>query len=164
MHRPKPLSSTHEMYLKVLRQVGGERGVARLSDLARGLGVSPGTVSTVLEKLASHHLVEHQRYSFVALTPEGNSIAECVLRRYETIRTLLTEVLGVEPETAAIDACMMEHAVSPTTVSRMRSFLRGFRGGEVGVPRVTKHSPRTDPCSRCEALGVCQAEAPAPAR
>ncbi len=162
MHRAKPLSSTHEMYLKVLREVGGKRGVARTSDLARGLGVSPGTVSSVLEKLVSHHLVEHQRYSFVALTPEGSSVAECVLRRYETIRTLLTEVLGVEPQTAAVDACMMEHAVSPTTVRRMRSFLRLVHSGEIAVPRAPRRSSRTDPCSQCEALGVCQAAAPAP--
>src|SRR5262245_28801054 len=112
MHRPKPLTATHEMYLKVLHQVGGNRGVARVTDLARGLVVSAATVSLGLKRLEGLHLVEHDRYGHVALTEVGSSVAECVVHRYDVIRSLLVDVLGVNPETAAIDACMMEHAVS----------------------------------------------------
>jgi len=156
MHRPKPISSTHEMYLKVLHQVGGQRGVARLTDLARGLGVSPGTVSGVLHKLEDMHLVEHQRYGFVALTREGNGVAECVLRRYETIRALLTDVLGVDAETAAVDACMMEHAASQTTVDRMRALLARLRDPRVRIGAVPRRC-QSELCAVCKPLGVCGA-------
>ena len=158
MHRHKPLSETQEMYLKTLYQVGGPKEIARVGDLADGLGVSPGTVSTVLKKLHELHLVEHERYGLVSLTPTGNRVAECVVRRFEVLRDVLVELLGIDPDTAAVDACMMEHAVSPMTVNRMRTLLDRLRAGKVtGIAR-SLALKRSDPCARCEALGSCQAE------
>ncbi len=159
MHRKKSLSESHEMYLKTLYRIRAEREVARVRDLARGLGVSPGTVTSVLKKLELKHLVSHERYGAVTLTAEGSRVAECVLRRFETLRTVLVEVFGIDPEVAAVDACMMEHAVSPHTVRRMESLLRSRRGGGPGTGRRTGRAPQSDPCERCEALGACQAEA-----
>ena len=115
------------MYLKALHEARGDHGVSRVGDLARRLDVSPCTVSSVLKKLERMHLVDHERYGLVALTPDGSGVAECVIRRYDTIHSLLVEVLGVDPATAAIDACMMEHAVSPATVERMQELLRLHR-------------------------------------
>jgi DtxR family Mn-dependent transcriptional regulator len=163
MHRKKLLSDIHEMYLKTLYSVRGKHDAARVADLADGLGVGPGTASEVLKKLVRLHLVDHERYGLVALTPAGNKVAECVLRRFETVRDILVEVFGVDPETASVDACMMEHAVSPATVNRMKAFLRRVRAGAVSLPRRRGRVPPNDPCSRCESLGVCQASATAAA-
>lgn len=156
MHRSKSLTATHEMYLKVLHQVGGERGVARVTDLARGLGVSPATVSTGLKRLEKLHFIEHDRYGYVALTDVGGGVAECVLHRYETIHALLTKVLGVDPETAAVDACMMEHAVSQETVDRMRTLVDRLESNRIRVGSVPRKF-RTDLCLNCVATGVCGA-------
>jgi DtxR family Mn-dependent transcriptional regulator len=156
MHRDKPISETHEMYLKTLYSVRGPHEVAHVRDLANGLNVSPATVSGVLKKLERLRLVDHERYGLVALTPAGSRVAECVLRRFETIRNLLVEVLGVDPETAAVDACMMEHGVSPATVNRMQWLLARVRAGTATLP-TRRALPKSDPCSRCEALEACQA-------
>ena len=156
MHREKAISSTHEMYLKTLYEVRGRHQVARSRDLATALGVKPGTVSGVLKKLTELKLVDHERYGVVSLTPAGISVAECLLRRYDTIRDVLVEVFGVEPETAAEDACMMEHAVSPGTVKRMSTVLGRLRAGEIAFPECGR--PGEDgACARCEAAGVCLA-------
>ncbi len=156
MHRDNPISSTHEMYLKVLHESRGEHGISRVSDLAKKLDVSPGTVSSVLKKLERMHLVEHERYGFVALTPDGSGVAECVIRRYETIRALLVDVLGVEPETAAVDACMMEHAVSPDTVARMQELLDRHRRPKARAP-LPRRRRRGNLCEGCARNGVCRA-------
>ena len=144
------------MYLKALHEARGEHGVSRVGDLARRLQVSPGTVSTVLKKLEGMHLVRHERYGFVVLTADGNDVAECVIRRYETVRALLVEILGVDPETAAIDACMMEHAVSPSTVERMQELLKRHRGRRVHRP-LPRRRRRGNLCEGCRPLGVCRA-------
>jgi DtxR family Mn-dependent transcriptional regulator len=157
MHRPKSLSETHEMYLKTLYHVRGDHEVAHVRDLADGLGVSPGTVSGVLKKLERLRLVDHERYGVVTLTLAGNRVAECVVRRFEVLRDVLVEVFGVDPETAAVDACMMEHAVSPATANRMRALLDQVRSGKARLPRRGGRPSRRDPCSRCEALETCQA-------
>ena len=161
MHRRKPLSETHEMYLKALYGIRTEHEVARVRDLAQSLGVSPGTVTSVLKKLERQRLVNHERYGVVALTAAGTRVAECVLRRFETIRNVLVEVFGIDSRTAELDACMMEHAVSPTTVHHMRSFMMRSRGRRAPARKGGERASRRDPCSKCEALGICQAAAKA---
>jgi DtxR family Mn-dependent transcriptional regulator len=156
MHRQKQLSSAHEMYLKVLYEVRSKHEVARVRDVARSLGVSPGAVSGALKKLETAGFVEHEPYGVVALTPTGVAVAECMVRRHDTIRDVLVEVFGVDPGNAAEDACMMEHAVSPATINRMLSTLRRLRDGAIVIP--SDPLPReSEHCAECEALGFCQA-------
>lgn len=158
MHKkPHALSDTHEMYLKTLLQVRGSHDVARVRDVARGLGLTPGTVSSVVKKLGTMDLVEHDRYGFVALTAKGLDVAHCVQRRFETIRDVLVEVLGVDPDTAGEDACAMEHVVSPKTFNRMRALLERVRSGRVDVGLLPTRIAVKDACARCEARGSCQA-------
>ncbi len=156
MHRDHPISSTHEMYLKVLHEARGEHGVSRVGDLARRLDVSPGTVSTVLKSLERMNFVRHERYGLVSLTKDGSDVAECVIRRYETIRALLVEILGVNPETAAIDACMMEHAVSQVTADRMQALLELHRSRRALAP-ISRRTRRGHLCNGCKRRGVCRA-------
>ena len=157
MHRKKPISETYEMYLKTLYSVRGHHDVARVRDLAGGLGLSPGTVSGVLKKLEALHLVEHERYGLIALTSAGSRVAECVHRRFETLRDVLVEVFGIDPETAAADACMMEHAVSPATANRMRAVLEQARAGKLTIPKRRGRADAVNPCALCETEGFCRA-------
>ena len=135
MHSEDGLSQTHEMYLKVLYRLQLANEFGRVRDLAKGLGVTPSTVSAVLKKLEHAGFVIHDRYGVVKLTPAGIRVAECVVRRFEIIKQLLIEVLGLDTEAAEVDACMMEHAVSPATVNRMESLLRLVKTGEILVQR-----------------------------
>ena len=57
MHFQEGLSPTHEMYLKVLYRLQLQNQVGRVRDMAKGLGVTPSTVSAVLKKL------EHARFA-----------------------------------------------------------------------------------------------------
>ena len=158
MHGPEPVSSTQEMYLKALYRLSREKPVARVRDIAAELGVTPGTVSLRLGKLKELGCVEQERYGGVQLTPAGEAIARCVIRRYETLKSLLVEVFGIDPETADSDACKMEHAVSPTTVNRMETLIRRLRDGDSISANDLASSYRTlrQPCAECEALGVCR--------
>ena len=161
MHREKQLSPTHEMYLKVLYQVRADYEVARVRDISRGLGVNPGTVTSTLKRLEKMGFVKHDRYGVVALTPAGVNVAECMIRRFETIKGLLVEVLSVDLETAEVDACMMEHAVSPATVNRMEALLFLAREGRVDIGKRLSQVKRSDSscADKCETMGSCQAAA-----
>jgi len=159
MHRQEPVSTTQEMYLKVLLQLSESRPIGRVRDIARELGVTPGTVSLRLTKLKELGLVDQERYGGVLLTPVGEAIARCVVRRFETLRTLLIEVFGIDPEIAEFDACQMEHAVSPTTVNRMNSLIERLRAGEsISRGDLADWNRRVGlRCTDCEALGYCRA-------
>lgn len=155
MHREKPVSPVQEMYLKTLYRVRGRNEVARSRALSEALGVTPGTVSGVLKKLTEMGLVEHERYGVVVLTDAGVAIAECMLRRFETIRDVLVEVFGVNSETAAEDACAMEHTASPATIRGMLEVLHRSRSRS-GLP-----VPHDVTCDSCAAAKTCKAVASA---
>lgn len=159
MHGEEGLSTTHEMYLKVLYRQQMENEVGRVRDLAKGLGVTPGTVCAVLKKLEHAGLVLHDHYGTVKLTPAGIRVAECVVRRFDIIRGLLIEVFGLDTGAAEVDACTMEHAVSPATINRMESMLQLVRTGEIVVQPLHQVGPSVSTCSDCEVTGTCQAVA-----
>jgi len=157
MHGEQGLSTTHEMYLKVLYRLQQENDVGRVRDMAKGLGVTPSTVSAVLKKLEMAGLVVHDRYGIVKLTPAGTRVAECVVRRFEIIRTFLIDVLRLDAEAAAIDACTMEHAVSPATVNRLELLVQRIGRGHMVLPPMSAPESSGSICADCEASGTCQA-------
>ena len=159
MHGDGGLSSTHEMYLKVLYRLQVENDVGRVRDMAKGLGVTPSTVSAVLKKLEHSGLVLHDHYGMIRLTPAGMRVAQCVVRRFDVIRAFLMDVLRLDAESAEVDACMMEHAVSPATVNRMESLVHLVKTGVVVVAPARRLQKAVSVCSECEAAGSCQAEA-----
>jgi DtxR family Mn-dependent transcriptional regulator len=161
MHREQPVSTTHQMYLKVLYRLSFDHPVGRVRDIAKELGVTPGTVSTGLNRLQETGFVERERYGGVQLTPPGTAIARCITRRFEVLKTLLTEVFGVDGETAELDACSMEHAVSPVTVNRMESLIERLRAGDSIDLETLANLNRTvgSRCAECAAVGMCQAAA-----
>lgn len=159
MHREEPVSATHQMYLKALYRLSQDHPVGRVRDLANELNVTPGTVSTGLNKLQELGLVDRERYGGAQLTPAGAAVAHCVIRRFETLKGLLIEVFGVEPEAAEADACLMEHAVGPATMNRMAAILERLRAGEsIDLESLERHhgNGRTA-CAECEAAGFCKA-------
>ena len=62
MHREDPVSPTHQMYLKALYRLCQSHPVGRVRDLAEELGVTPGTVSTALNRLQEMGLIEREHY------------------------------------------------------------------------------------------------------
>ena len=53
----------------------------------------------------------------------GLKIAKATYERHQTFRTLL-EDLGVDGKTAAADACLMEHAVSPESYEAIKGLTK----------------------------------------
>jgi DtxR family Mn-dependent transcriptional regulator len=159
MHREDPVSPTHQMYLKALYRLCRAHPVGRVRDLAEELGLTPGTVSTALNRLQELGLVEREHYGGALLTPSGSALAQCVERRYETLRVLLTQVFGVPGSDAESDACLMEHAVSPVTINRITRFLEHLEAGKSVSLHGLEHlyDESAVACSDCEAEGFCKA-------
>lgn len=157
MHIDHSLSPTHEMYLKVLFRLEEDHDSGRVRDLAKGLGVTASTVSAVLKKLQHEGLVQHDRYGVVKLTPAGRRAARCVVRRFDILKEFLTDVLGVDADDAELDACQMEHSVSPATINRLESFLGMVKSGEIAIGGFADASDARMGCVECGATRACQA-------
>lgn len=122
------LSPPMEDYLEAVQVISNEQGSARVKDLAKHLSVSDSSVVAALRVLKARRLVLQEPYGSIRLTKEGRQIAGEVLHRHEVLASFLEEVLGLDADTAAQDACRIEHTVSPATFSRLKAldeFLRG---------------------------------------
>ena len=118
-------SASMEDYLEAVQMLGSTGGAARVKEISTLLGVKMPSVTAGIKRLADEKLVIHERYGRVRLTPAGEKTAREIFRRHEVLRRFLIQVLDVDPQTAAEDACRMEHAVSSHTMDRLTRFL-GF--------------------------------------
>jgi len=115
------LSPPMEDYLEAVHVISREQGVARVKDLARRIAVSDASVVAALRTLKQRELVLQERYGYVRLTEEGRRIAGEILHRHEVLASFLEHVLGLDADTAARDACRIEHAACPETIRRLQA-------------------------------------------
>lgn len=118
-------SETVENYLKAVytlsREGGG--GAATVTRLSAVLGVTPGTATAMLKKLAAARLARYQRYGAATLTPTGEKAALDVLRRHRIIEQFLVQVVGLDWAEVHEEAERLEHAVSPRLLDRLDAML-----------------------------------------
>lgn len=117
-------SLTVENYIKAIYQVcqSGE-GQAATGQLASALGVSPGTVTSMLKTLSEGKLVTYTPYEGVRLTSAGTALALRVVRRHRLIELFLVKTLDLNWDEVHEEAEHMEHAVSDRLIDRIDSFL-----------------------------------------
>ncbi|QDU91768.1 Iron-dependent repressor IdeR [Pirellulimonas nuda] len=99
--------------------------------IATALGVSPGTVTSMLKTLDEGGLIAYAPYSGARLTRAGRAIATRVVRRHRLIELFLVQTLGLSWDEVHDEAEHMEHAVSDALVERIDAFL--------GRPEVDPH-------------------------
>lgn len=111
-------------HLMAIDELIGRLGYARVSDIARQLGITRGSVSISLGPLKKAGLVTQDENRHLRLSERGQALVATIKTKRHLMRRLLAEVLGVEPEQAEIDACKLEHLVSNATARHVLSFLR----------------------------------------
>ena len=116
-------SASMEDYLEAIVILAEEGKPVKVTEIGKALGVKKPSVTSALAKLSEAGLVEHERYGHVELTAEGERIAQDVFRRHEALRHFLAEILSVDPEIAAEDACKMEHSLSHASLERLAKFV-----------------------------------------
>ena len=123
VYMEKKLSSNMEDYLEAIAVLTEKKGVARVKDLADFLNVRASSVNSALNNLSKNGFVIHERYGYAGLTREGERIAKGVRVRHNALVKFLTEVLGIDFETASEDACRMEHVLSQKTFKKLAKFI-----------------------------------------
>ena len=134
-------SLTVENYVKKIFQICAEQGgrPAATGQLAEALGVSPGTVTSMLKTLHEGNLAAYAPYEGVELTPSGRGLALRILRRHRVIELFLAQTLDMTWDEVHEEAEHMEHAVSDRLIDRIDTFL--------GHPEVDPHGdpiPKAD--------------------
>jgi DtxR family Mn-dependent transcriptional regulator len=117
-------SLTVENYIKAIFQIcQASDGQAATGQLATALGVSPGTVTSMLKTLSESKLVTYTPYEGVRLTGAGSALALRVVRRHRLIELFLVKTLDLSWDEVHEEAEHMEHAVSDRLIDRIDAFL-----------------------------------------
>lgn len=100
-------------------------------DIAAAMGVTPASVTGMLRKLATLHLVSWSPYQAVELTEAGRRIALETIRHHRLIELFLAEALGMPWDRVHAEAERLEHVISEELEDRMDAAL--------GFPRFDPH-------------------------
>ena len=123
--RTPAISPAMEDYLKAIHQIA-EASVGapvQTQSLSDRLGVSTASVTGMVKKLAQYHLVEHEPYRGVVLTPGGEQVALEVLRHHRLLELYLVEQLGMSWEDVHAEADRLEHVISEGLEERIAAAL-----------------------------------------
>ena len=111
-----------EDYLESILVLQERRGVVHSIDIVNELGYSKPSVSIAMKKLRENGYISMDASGRITLNESGLAIANRVYTRHKTITRLFT-LLGVSEETAAEDACKVEHDLSDETSQKILDFI-----------------------------------------
>lgn len=119
----KTSNESAEDYLETILLLSKRLPVVRSVDIANELGFKKSSISIAMKKLREAEQITVTDSGFIYLTDAGREIAEMIYERHEFLSTWLTE-LGVPAETAAEDACRIEHVLSKQSFEALKSYVR----------------------------------------
>ena len=113
------LQESGEMYLETILVLSKKSSAVRSVDVCEYMGFSKPSVSRAIGLLKNGGYVLMDKNGYLTLTDLGLEVANKIYERH----TLLTDFLiniGVDKETAANDACKMEHVISDETFAAIK--------------------------------------------
>ncbi|MBO5317594.1 MAG: metal-dependent transcriptional regulator [Oscillospiraceae bacterium] len=115
-----------EMYLETIHVLLKKNGTVRSIDISEHMGYSKPSVSRAVGLLKKGGYILVDADGYIALTPAGLEVAQKIYERH-TLLSRMLEALGVSPETAAEDACRLEHAISDESFGAIKKFMNNWR-------------------------------------
>jgi Mn-dependent DtxR family transcriptional regulator len=100
-----------------------EKGSVRSIDVARHLEFSKPSVSRAMTLLKTNGYIIMDADGQLHLTDTGREIAERIYERH-CLLTQWLEALGVDDQTAAEDACRIEHDISEMTFQKLKEHIQ----------------------------------------
>ena len=119
------IQESAENYLEAIHVLMMRNGQVRSIDVAHYTGFSKPSISRAVGLLRDNGYVSIDQNGLLSLTEAGLKIAETIYERHTVLTDLLTK-LGVSPETAAEDACRIEHVISAETFEKLKEHVRKY--------------------------------------
>jgi Mn-dependent DtxR family transcriptional regulator len=97
-------------------------GLVRSIDIADHMGYSKPSVSRAVGLLKNGGYLNMAKDGYLSLTDKGTEVAKKIFDRHTILSSLLKQ-LGVSDETAANDACKIEHVISDETMQAIKNYI-----------------------------------------
>ena len=113
------------MYIEAIYVLSQNSSAVRAIDVGDYLGYSKPSVSRALGLLKDEGLVKKDNDGYLKLTAAGEILAKRIYERHTVLSTLFMN-LGVDEETAAEDACRIEHYISDKTFDAIKAHMKKY--------------------------------------
>lgn len=141
------MSPTKEDYLKILFELGGRTERVPNKEIASRLGISPPTVTEMMNSLVKAGWVVYTPYKGSRLTPEGTDYAKKLIRKHRLWEVFLVKHLGFNINEVHTEAELLEHSTSTALGDRLEAYLDYPEycphGGAISVDRMEEQEVRT---------------------
>ena len=124
------LSHSAAHYLMAIHELRRQHGYARVSDVAKHLQLTKGSVSSAMKQLKERGYVQEDHNRFLELTDNGLKVVQEVEATRLIMQKFLTEALGMDVDDAQVDACKVEHLLSAEARVRLVCFVHMLFSGE----------------------------------
>ena len=116
------IQESGEMYIETIYVLTRTNDRVRSIDVCDRMGYSKPSVSRAIGILKKNGYITVDASGYITLTKEGEQVAERIYERHTIITQFLVD-LGVSAETAATDACKMEHTISDESFAAIKKSL-----------------------------------------
>ena len=148
-------SATH--YLFAVHDLIKDQGYARVTDVARELGIARSSSSLGLKNPIEKGFLKEDNNKFIHLSPMGKSCVEEIIGKKVVLKRFFQDILKVKPHQAEIDTCKIEHLISSETGANLLHFIRLMSSNDPLVQQALKKfwelkssCPGPNQCSICE--------------
>ena len=121
------LQESGEMYLETIHVLSKTNPHVRSIDISEHMGYSKPSVSRAVSILKQEGYIQVDADGYITLTDSGRAVAEKIFERHTMLSGILMR-LGVSPETAADDACRIEHAISDESFEAIKRHIQIMKG------------------------------------
>ena len=113
------LHESGQMYIETIYVLSQKISNVRSLDIAEYMGFSKPSVSRAVGLLKKGEFITVDSDGYIHLTEVGKEFAKEIYERHDILTKYLISI-GVDEETAAKDACKMEHDISQTTFNAIK--------------------------------------------
>lgn len=157
---------THSVahHLLAIHELGRDYGGwARVSDIARRLDITRGSVSINLRSIKERGLVTEDDRRQVKLSAKGLRIVHSLMAKKAAMKAFMRQVLGLAEDDADVDSCKIEHLLSDDMAERLLHLLRFLLSDDAAAVdamkrfrQFKKECPESKTCPICN--GQCLME------
>lgn len=117
------LYESGEDYLETILILKKRNGNVHAVDIAREMNLSKPSVSRAMGILKNKNFIVVNDDGNIILTEEGSKLAKKIYERHQILTEALV-MLGVDEDTAAEDACRIEHDISDKTFKQIKKHVK----------------------------------------
>ena len=118
------ISATLEDYLEFIYETIEAKSTIKAIDIANKFGIARASVTEALQRLEQKGYIKYGRYQPIELTNDGINLAKEITHKHITLCKFFSSVLELSQEEAEINACRIEHIITPTAFKKMKAYVK----------------------------------------